>query len=165
MSTHPVQNGSQWLQQLFHLATIEATVEAEPSPPFAEDSCWLAIDAKTLSPEQIELLTGKDGSVLDSIQYLLNTMLNLGAAPDQQQAYTVDLAGYRLRRHSELKDMADAAVEYVRKTGEEYELKSLSAAERRQVHTILKDYGDMETYSHGQEPDRRLVVRFQQPSE
>jgi spoIIIJ-associated protein len=42
---------------------------------------------------------------------------------------------------------------------------ALSAAERRQVHTYLKDYEDLETYSRGKEPDRRLVVRLAQNPE
>jgi spoIIIJ-associated protein len=65
-----------------------------------------------------------------------------------------------LRRYEELKQIADQAVQQVRETGNEMELKSLSSAERRQVHTILKQYPDMATYSRGQEPDRRLVIRL-----
>jgi spoIIIJ-associated protein len=37
---------------------------------------------------------------------------------------------------------------------------SLSAAERRQIHTFLKECVDLETESRGEEPDRRLVVRL-----
>jgi spoIIIJ-associated protein len=56
--------------------------------------------------------------------------------------------------------MAENAAQQVRMTGKEYEMKSLSSAERRQVHTLLKDCPDLETYSRGKEPDRRLVVRL-----
>jgi spoIIIJ-associated protein len=86
----------------------------------------------------------------------------MGQDQDHQGAFTVELAGYRLQRHKELQEIAENAANQVRQTGKEYELKSLSSAERRQVHTILKEYGDLETYSRGQEPDRRLVVRFVQ---
>ncbi|NEQ25399.1 MAG: RNA-binding protein, partial [Microcoleus sp. SIO2G3] len=41
---------------------------------------------------------------------------------------------------------------------------SLSAAERRQVHTLFQSYEDLETFSQGTEPDRRLVVRRLQTS-
>jgi spoIIIJ-associated protein len=40
------------------------------------------------------------------------------------------------------------------------ELTDLSAAERRQVHTIFQGEPDLETESQGHEPDRRLVVRL-----
>jgi spoIIIJ-associated protein len=59
----------------------------------------------------------------------------------------------------ELKRIASEAVETVRQTGQEQELKELSAAERRQVHNLLADDTDLETYSRGQEPNRSLVIR------
>ncbi len=159
MDTSLVERGQQWLENLLHLAGLPSLVGVEPDPPFAEDSCWITIDESSLTPEQIESLTGMDGHVLDSIQYLMNAILNLGQDPEKQGAFTVELNGYRLRRYSELKQMAEQAAEQVRQTGEEFELKSLSSAERRQVHTMLKEYEDLETYSRGQEPDRRLIVR------
>ncbi|MBF2028851.1 MAG: RNA-binding protein [Oscillatoriales cyanobacterium C42_A2020_001] len=159
MDTEREKRGQQWLQEFLHLSGIAANVSAESSPTFWEDSCWLVIDESGLTGEQIAGLTGADGHVLDAIQYLANTTLNLGLPPEQQGAFTVDLAGYRERRYQELKAIAENAAEQARDTGKEVELKSLSAAERRQVHTILKEHTDLETYSRGQEPDRRLVVR------
>jgi spoIIIJ-associated protein len=154
------RRGQNWLEQLLHLLGLSSTVRTELNHPLTEGSCWLEIDDGQLTPDQIHTLIGQDGAVLDSIQYLANTILNLGQAPDHQGAVTVELAGYRLRRYEELKQIADQAVQQVRETGNEMELKSLSSAERRQVHTILKQYPDMATYSRGQEPDRRLVIRL-----
>ncbi|EKQ69449.1 putative RNA-binding protein [Leptolyngbyaceae cyanobacterium JSC-12] len=153
------QRGQQWLQELLNLSGIAAKVSAESNPAFWEDSCWLVIDESSLTDEQVAQLIGADGRVLDAIQYLANTTLNLGVPPEQQGAFTVDLAGYREQRYRELKAIAEQAAETARETGQEVELKSLSAAERRQVHTILKEQTDLKTYSRGQEPDRRLVVR------
>ncbi len=158
METSREQRGQQWLKELLQYAAIPTSVRSEKSPEFWEDSCWLVIDEKPLAPEQIQALMGTEGDVLDSIQYLANTILNLGRESGQQGAFTVDLAGYRLRRYAELQAIADRAASKVRETGSEVELKALSAAERRQVHTILKEYADLETQSRGQEPDRRLVV-------
>ncbi|PSB25971.1 protein jag [Stenomitos frigidus] len=159
MDVNQMQRGQQWLEELLRLSGLPAVVTAELNSSFAEESYWLTIDEAALSPDQIELITGPGGSVLDSIQYLTNAILNLSQERDQQKAFTVELAGYRLRRYAELKDIADQAAAAVRKTGTEFELKSLSSAERRQVHTMLKEYGDLETFSRGQEPDRRLVIR------
>ncbi|UBF24786.1 RNA-binding protein [Kovacikia minuta CCNUW1] len=156
------QRGQEWLEELLRLAGLPVAVEPELNPGFAEDSCWLKIDETNLAPEQVQALIGSDGVVLDSIQYLMNATLNLGQESEKQGAFTVELAGYRLRRYSELKAMAEQAADHVRETGEEFELKSLSSAERRQVHTMLKEYEELETYSRGQEPDRRLVVRLLQ---
>jgi spoIIIJ-associated protein len=160
MDTERQQRGQWWLQEFLKLSGIAAQVKVADSPSSWEDSCWLVIDDATLSDNQIKHLLGVDGHVLDSIQYLANATLNLGVPPEQQGAFTVDLAGYRERRYGELKAIAEKAAADAREMGKEVELKSLSAAERRQIHTMLKEYADLETYSRGQEPDRRLVVRL-----
>jgi len=41
------------------------------------DSYWLTIDETNLTPEQIHVLIGSEGHVLDAIQYLANATLNL----------------------------------------------------------------------------------------
>lgn len=162
MDDRQIQQGCHWLEQLLHFSGISAKVEADPDKLDTEGSCWLTIDDAALSDTQIEALIGVDGSALDAIQYLANTTLNLGQPEELQTAYTIELAGYRVRRQAELQSLAEAAVQHVRDTGEEYEMAALSAAERRQVHTYLKVYEDLETYSRGKEPDRRLVVRLAQ---
>ena len=151
-----IEQGQQWLEKLLNLAKIPAQVIAQEQ----EDSYWLIIDETNLIPEQISVLVGTDGKVIDAVQYLLNTILNISNDSEQHMFYTVEISGYRIRRQEELLLMADYAAKKVRLTGEEYELTSLSAAERRQIHTMLKDCEDIETYSHGQEPDRRLVVKI-----
>jgi spoIIIJ-associated protein len=158
-TTQREQRGQQWLQSVLHLSGIDANVTPTDAPEFWEDTCWLVIDHASLTDEQVSALTGDGGSVIDALQYLANTTLNIGVEADQQGAFTVDLAGYREQRYAELKAIADNAAEEAHETGQEVELRDLSAAERRQVHTILKAASDLETYSRGQEPDRRLVVR------
>jgi spoIIIJ-associated protein len=121
------------------------------------DSCWLIID--DLPPEQVQTLIGAEGEVLDAIQYLANAILNLRQGEGEQGVYTVELAGYRARRQAELLALAESAAAQVRERGEEYEMQPLPAAERRLIHTILQESQDLETYSRGEEPNRRLVVR------
>jgi spoIIIJ-associated protein len=163
MNENQAQRGQQWLGELLRIAKISAAVQIEQNDgdrlQFEESSCWLTIDAATLSPHQVQILLGTNGSVLDAIQYLANTTLNLGLSEEEQQAFTVELDGYRARRQAELQAMAEHAAQQVRETGQEFEMADLSAAERRQVHTFLKSFDDLETYSRGREPDRRLVVR------
>jgi len=154
-----IQRGEDWLEQLLELAEIPATAKRSSSQTMDDGSCWLEIDASQLSPEQIQILVGDRGTVLDSIQYLINTTLNLGRPDTEQQPYTVELDGYRVRRQAELQAIADMAAKQVMETGEDYEISELSSAERRQVHNLLKDYESLQTESRGQEPDRRLVVR------
>ncbi|MEB3230334.1 MAG: R3H domain-containing nucleic acid-binding protein [Leptolyngbyaceae bacterium] len=154
--------GQQWLEQLLALAGMPSTVTADVHKAEAEGSCWLTIDATVLSPAQTECLLGNQGKALDAMQYLANTILNMGCEPGEQQAFTLELDGYRVRRQAQLQQVADEAAAHVRQTGEEFEIKSLSSAERRQVHTLFQDLDDLETESRGKEPDRRLVVRRKQ---
>lgn len=150
------KRGQEWLQKLLQLAQVDAEVISQQS----EECCWLIINEQNLTPEQIEILIGTNGLALDAIQYLVNTILNIGRESEEHTSYMVELNGYRVRRQQELRSMADYAAIQVRRTGLEFELTSLSSAERRQVHTLLEECEDLETYSRGQEPDRRLVVRL-----
>lgn len=161
MSNQLRQRGQQWLEELLRLSRLSADVEVTNNDALQEDrpSYWLTINQTKLTPAQIQILIGPEGAVIDAIQYLANSILNLGQDEDLQAAYTIELDGYRRRRQEELEALAVYAAEKVRQTGEELELKSLSSAERRQIHTLLKECEDLETQSWGQEPDRRLVVR------
>src|SRR5207249_3807814 len=67
----------------------------------------------------------------------------------------VDAAGYRERREAALQRAADRAVSDALDFGRPVELEPMSAAERRIVHTYLRDRTDVQTHSEGDEPDRR----------
>jgi spoIIIJ-associated protein len=166
MSNIPMQRGQQWLKSLLELTGISSEIRGsletldapeEDSPEI--DSYWLTIDETTLTPEQIHILIGADGSVLDAIQYLANSTLNINQPQEGQASYTVELNGYRVKRQAEIQAIAETAAEQVRSTGQEVEIKSLSSAERRLVHTFFQKLGDLETFSRGKEPHRHLVVR------
>ncbi len=161
------ERARQWLQQVLAAMGIPASVRVVGEV--------LEIEASSLTAAQKQLLLSKVPPsprestqeeerfpvLLDALQYLANTLLNLNQPEDQQQPYILELDGYRQRRLKELQQMVRKAVEQVRSSGREYEFQALSAAERRQIHTLLTDpaYKDLETFSRGKEPDRRLVIR------
>lgn len=161
MREQQLSRGKEWLEKLLKLMGIatEVTVGADENQ-MQFGSCWLIIDHTPLTSEQIEILTGYRGEGIDAIQYLANTILNLDVDTEDQQAYTVELNDYRLKRQEELFALAKQVAYEVRQTGQEREINSLSSAERRQIHTFLQDAEDLATESRGQEPDRRLVVRL-----
>ncbi|MDF5712666.1 MAG: RNA-binding protein [Rhizonema sp. NSF051] len=166
MTDTPMQRGQEWLESLLRLSGVSVDVKGELETAAVQyeesqepDNYWLTIDQTNLKPEQIQIFIGSDGSVLDAIQYLANSILNLNQITDGQASYTIELNGYRVQRQEEIRAMAEAAAEQVRSSSQEVEIKSLSSAERRQIHTYLKDFGDLETFSRGKEPHRHLVVR------
>ncbi|MCX7593616.1 MAG: RNA-binding protein [Fischerella sp.] len=161
-----MQRGQQWLKTLLQLTGINTEIQVKlesavtgESESIEPENYWLIIDEINLKPEQIQVLIGPGGVVLDAIQYLANSILNLNQPPEEQASYTIELNGYRVRRQAEIRALAQAAAMQVRTTGKEVEIKSLSSAERRQIHTFLKEFGDLETFSRGKEPHRNLVVR------
>ena len=158
MVTDAATAGVNWLTSLLTMQGLTSTVTAHPVEDESGESCWLTIAEEPLSSEQVQALIGEGGAVLDSIQYLANTTLNLGKGQDEQQAFTIELAGYRAKRLEELKTMAAEAAERVLASGEEYEMQGLSSAERRQMHHFLAAHEGVATFSRGREPDRRLVV-------
>jgi spoIIIJ-associated protein len=157
------ERGKQWLETLLKLMGVSAAATIqERETAEGEPSWWLVIDETQLTPAQREIVLGQDGETLDAIQYLANSSLNIGLDMSQQRAFTIELGGYRLRREEELFAWARQVAEQVRQTGQEVEMTPLSSAERRQVHTFLKDATDIATESRGQEPNRRLVVLLRQ---
>ena len=154
MMEEKIQRGQQWLETLLKLMGTPAGVKMEELEEDYQESTayWLIIDETQLTLETRELLIGEKGETLDAIQYLANTLLNLGIEREYQRAFTVELNGYRVRRQAQLQALATNVAQEVRQTGQEVEIKHLSSAERRQIHTFLKEAEDIETESRGQEP-------------
>lgn len=127
-----------WLEKLLKLQGIEASVSGnQTTGDLGDDSYWLTIDTANLSEDQITTLIGERGAVLDAMQYLANTILNMGAETDEQQSYTIEINDYRKQRQAELKQLAKEAADEVLNNGKsEHEVKGLSSAERRQVHGL-----------------------------
>jgi spoIIIJ-associated protein len=106
--------------------------------------------------EDIGALIGRNGQTLDAIQHLAYRIIFRRA--DQAVRVVVDAAGYRERREVALKATADQAAEAAIHDSRPVALEAMNALERKVVHEHLKGRHDVETYSEGQEPDRRLVV-------
>lgn len=106
--------------------------------------------------DDLGLLIGHHGTTIDAIQHLAYRIAFKDS--DARSRVTVDAAGYRERRAAVLRSFADQAAEAAVQSGKPVALDAMSASERRVVHEHLKVRHDVETYSEGQEPSRRLVV-------
>ncbi|MEA5472349.1 MULTISPECIES: protein jag [unclassified Spirulina] len=153
-----IEKGQAWLEKLLKLMGFSTAVGIAKLND--DGACWLTIAENKLSSEQISILIGKQGRTIDAIQYLINTVVNMGGDRETQQPFTVEIDGYRLQRQEELRGLVDEVSQLVRETGREVEMKSLSSAERRQVHNFLKESNDLTTESRGLDPDRRLFVKL-----
>ena len=106
--------------------------------------------------EDLGLLIGKHGATIDALQHLAGRIAFRGMR--DRKSVTIDAAGYRERREAALQRAADQAVDDALSFGRPVELEPMSSAERRIVHTYLRDRSEVATHSEGDEPDRRLVV-------
>jgi len=106
--------------------------------------------------EDVGLLIGRRGQTIDAVQLLCYRAAFRGR--QDRKRVTVDAAGYRERRQEAVERQADRAADRALKTGNEIELDPMSATERRMVHQHLKDRAGIETFSEGEDPERRVVV-------
>ena len=162
-----LSSGKEWLEQLLGLMNLTAEVTTEGFETVEPDSnsSWLNIKSSGFSPEQKQRLIGDKGVGIDAIQYLANTILNLNADPQEQNSFTIELDGYRVRRNEELAVLTQEAIDRARETGKEVEIPGLSSAERKQIHSLLQDSEDLQSESQGQEPNRKLVVKLRSPEQ
>jgi spoIIIJ-associated protein len=106
--------------------------------------------------EELGVLIGRQGQTIDAIQHLAYRIAYRGDR--ERKGVTVDAAGYRERRAVALRAAGDQAAEAAITDRRPVSLEAMTALERKVVHEHLKSRHDVETYSEGQEPARRLVV-------
>ena len=122
-------------------------------------------EVRSVQPPYIEVeLTGEDalasfgrnGKVLDALQYLTNLVIGRKVGPEVR--VVMDAADYRARRIEALESLAREYATLVKTRQEECELDPLPANERRIIHNVLSDDPDIRTYSEGDDPDRRVII-------
>jgi spoIIIJ-associated protein len=110
----------------------------------------------SLRGDDVGLFIGRRGQTIDAVQHLAQRIVFNEGPSDVR--IVIDADGYRERRAETLRADADNAAEETLRTGRPVEMDPMPASERRVVHEHLRDRGDVETHSEGEEPERRLVV-------
>ncbi|HEY3830044.1 MAG TPA: R3H domain-containing nucleic acid-binding protein [Solirubrobacteraceae bacterium] len=106
--------------------------------------------------EDVGLLIGRRGQTIDAVQHLAQRIVFPGGQSTAR--VVIDADGYRERRAQALYEDADSAAEEALRVGESVELSPMPASERRVVHEYLRERGDVQTHSEGDEPERYLIV-------
>jgi spoIIIJ-associated protein len=136
------------LERVVHTLGIEARVDMSET----EDAV-----VATVTGDDLGVLIGRHGQMIDALQYLANAIAHRAVGEDRRRI-VVDAAGYRARRSATLETLARRSAEQASATGRRVELEPMSAVERRIVHEALKDDPEVETASEGAEPNRFVVV-------
>jgi spoIIIJ-associated protein len=113
----------------------------------------------TVHGTDLGLFIGRHGQTIEAVQHLAYRMaVHRGEGAGERKRIVIDAEGYRARReealHRQADQAADDAVRYKRPVA----LDAMTASERKLVHEYLRERGDVETYSEGEEPDRHLMV-------
>ena len=135
------------------LEQIRSAVDVDAGIEISEDGEVISAE---FTGEDLGLLIGHHGQTIDAIQHLAYRIAFRGES-DRKQV-VVDASGYRERRAVALRAAGDQAAETAVQDRRPVALEAMSALERKVVHEHLKARHDVETYSEGQEPARRLVV-------
>jgi spoIIIJ-associated protein len=114
------------------------------------------IEANVEGEDDYGLLIGRRGQTIDALQLVCFQAAFQGTR--DRKRVLLDAAVYRAQREEILIEKADRAAERAIATGDEIELDSMPARERRVIHEHLKDRTEVETFSAGDDPHRRVVV-------
>jgi len=109
-----------------------------------------------LSGKDCASVIGYRGEVLEAIQYITHIAVN-----KDEEEYTkisIDAEGYRAKRNSTLKSLAERLAEKAVRTGAPVEIEPMCAADRKSIHEALAESKMVTTSSCGVEPNRYVVI-------
>jgi len=124
----------------------------------SEDKENDAVLVEINSEAQTGLLIGSRGETLKSLQTIVGLIFR--NQKGDWRRILIDVADWREKQESRLKELAESTLEKVRTSGESTPLYNLTPAERRIVHMTIADEEDIETESVGEGEDRHLVVKL-----
>jgi spoIIIJ-associated protein len=107
------------------------------------------------SPDS-NVLIGKNGATLDAIQYVVTRTVARGGRV--LPPIIVDIENYKERKIMRLERVARRAAQRATAEQEEVALDPMSPSDRKIVHTALKNFEGVKTFSRGAEGERFVVI-------
>jgi len=148
MKSTPKDRAYDFLKELTLLMGINIDVEIN-----CNDERHMDVN---LIGDNLGILIGKRGQTLDSIQYLLNLVVNKGDIP--YISITLDTENYRTKRKEALENLARNLAKKVKSQRRSVVLEPMNPYERRIIHAALQNDRQISTYSQGDEPFRNVVI-------
>jgi spoIIIJ-associated protein len=145
------------LKVVLYQAQLRLRYRISVDPPLPEERDWErpVILVEFAGPDAAMLLE-RNAELLRALEQLCQEMLRL--RPDEHDQISFDALGHRAMRVEELRLLAQAAAERVRKTGAPYSFTPMTSRERRIIHLALRNELDLKTESQGQAMQRYVVV-------
>ncbi|MBR6593857.1 MAG: protein jag [Clostridia bacterium] len=117
--------------------------------------------AISITGDDLGILIGKHGDVLDAVQYLATLAANKDRDKDDFYRITVDVEGYREKRAESLRALARRIAEKVLRTRRNFTLEPMNPYERRIIHSEIQNIEGVTTYSVGQDAERKIVISLE----
>jgi len=136
-----------FLLDVFEKMKVNASIEVTED----DDTVSLMISGK-----DIGIVIGRRGETLDSLQYLTSLVINKSS--EEYKRVVIDIENYRQKREETLIKLADRLAQKVVRYKKPITLEPMNPYERRIIHSSLQNNKYVETYSTGDEPNRKVVI-------
>lgn len=110
-----------------------------------------------VSGDDLGVLIGRRGQTLDALQELTRTAVQRRLR--SRARLLVDVEGYRARRRQSLAEYAQSMALRAKERGTEIELEPMNSFERKTVHDAIAGIEGATSFSEGEEPNRKVIVR------
>jgi spoIIIJ-associated protein len=107
--------------------------------------------------EHLGALIGRRGQTLDALQEVARAAVQRRLRSRVRLA--VDVEGYRARRRDSLAEYARDMANRAKERGTEIELEPMTSYERKVVHDAVAEVDGASSFSEGEEPNRKVVIR------
>lgn len=104
------------------------------------------------------LLIGKEGKNLLSLTMIVKQMLI--TQYDINVKIILDVDTFRERKTKKIERLAKSIAKEVLKTKKDVKLTDMNSYERRIVHNVLTDWDKIITMSEGEEPNRHVIIKY-----
>lgn len=136
-----------------YLVSILDKMGIEAHTELTENDGNINID---ISGDMMGVVIGRRGDTLDALQYLCSLVYNKNR--DDYVRVNLDTENYRAKREETLVNLAKKIAGTVSRTGRSITLEPMNPNERRIIHSTLQSYDYINTYSIGEDPNRKIVV-------
>lgn len=142
------------------LEKVTKLMGLEVEPEIFEEEEYIKIN---FEGEKLGILIGRRGDTLDALQYLTNLVINRYnyhlSSEGERVKIILDVAGYRERREITLVNLAQRMAQKVQQTGRKVVFEPMNPQERRIIHTALQEEANVQTFSEGADPFRRVIIK------
>jgi spoIIIJ-associated protein len=140
-----------FLSEIFSKMGVTVDIEAYED----EESIMLKVTGKDGG-----IIIGRRGETLDALQYLTGLVANKNS--EKYKRVTLDIENYRQKREETLVRLAERLAERVVRYRKNVTLEPMNPYERRIIHSSLQNNNMVETYSIGEDPNRKVVITLKQ---